>query len=118
MTDREPIWLHPNDAAARAISDGDVVRVYNDRGACLAGAHVTDAIRPGVVQLATGAWFDPIDPGEIGSLDRHGNPNVLTIDKGTSRLAQSTSAQTALVEIERYDGELPAITVFTQPEME
>ena len=117
MTDREPIWLHPNDAAARAISDGDVVRVYNDRGACLAGAHVTDAIRPGVVQLATGAWFDPIDPGEIGSLDRHGNPNVLTIDKGTSRLAQSTSAQTALVEIERYDGELPAITVFTQPAM-
>ncbi len=118
MTDREPIWLHPNDAAARAISDGDVVRVYNDRGACLAGAHVTDAVRPGVVQLATGAWFDPIDPGEIGSLDRHGNPNVLTIDKGTSRLAQSTSAQTALVEIERYDGELPAITVFTQPAME
>jgi len=44
-------------------------------------------------------------------------PNVLTIDKGTSRLAQSTSAQTALVEIERYDGELPAITVFTQPAM-
>ena len=79
---------------------------------------MTDAIRPGVVQLATGAWFDPIDPGEIGSLDRHGNPNVLTIDKGTSRLAQSTSAQTALVEIERYDGELPAITVFTQPAME
>ncbi len=117
MTDREPIWLHPSDARARAISDGDVVRVYNDRGACLAGAHITDAIRPGVVQLATGAWFDPIDPGEIGSLDRHGNPNVLTIDKGTSRLAQSTSAQTALVEIERYDGELPAITVFTQPAM-
>ena len=117
MTDREPIWLHPSDARARAISDGDVVRVYNDRGACLAGAHVTDAIRPGVVQLATGAWFDPIDPGEIGSLDRHGNPNVLTIDKGTSRLAQSTSAQTALVEIERYNGELPAITVFTQPAM-
>lgn len=115
MADREPIWLHPNDAAARAISDGAVVRVYNDRGACLAGAHVTDAVRPGVVLLATGAWFDPIDPGKIGSLDRHGNPNVLTIDKGTSRLAQSTSAQTALVEIERYDGELPAITVFTQP---
>ncbi len=115
VADREPIWLHPNDAAARAISDGDVVRVYNDRCACLAGAHVTDAVRPGVVLLATGAWFDPIDPGEIGSLDRHGNPNVLTIDKGTSRLAQSTSAQTALVEIERYEGELPAITVFTQP---
>jgi biotin/methionine sulfoxide reductase len=115
IADREPILLHPKDAEARAISDGDVVRVYNDRGACLAGAHVTDAVRPGVVQLATGAWFDPIDAGEIGSLDRHGNPNVLTIDKGTSRLGQCTSAQSALVEIERYDGKLPAITVFTQP---
>ena len=59
-----------------------MVRIYNDRGACLAGAVVTDAIRPGVIQLATGAWFDPLDPAEIGSLDKHGNPNVLTLDKG------------------------------------
>jgi hypothetical protein len=46
------------DAAARDIASGDVVRIYNGRGACLAGAVVTDAIRPGVIQLATGAWFD------------------------------------------------------------
>lgn len=34
-------------------------------------------------QKAPAAWFDPIDTGEIGSLDRHGNPNVLTIDIGS-----------------------------------
>jgi biotin/methionine sulfoxide reductase len=107
--------MHPDDATARGIADGDVVRVYNDRGACLAGALVTDAIRPGVVQLATGAWFDPDDPATIDSLDKHGNPNVLTLDKGTSKLAQSPSAQTALVDVERYDGEPPAITAFEQP---
>jgi len=56
------------DAAARGIASGDVVRIYNGRGACLAGAVVTDAIRPGVIQLATGAWFDPLDPAEVGSL--------------------------------------------------
>ena len=78
---------------------------------------MTDEIRPGVVQLATGAWFDPVQPGEVGSLDKHGNPNVLTRDKGTSKLAQSCAAQTTLVEIERLEGPLPEITVFTAPEI-
>jgi biotin/methionine sulfoxide reductase len=115
VAQREPVWLHPDDATARGIADGDVVRIHNDRGACLAGAVVTDALRPGVVQLATGAWFDPLDPAEIGSLDKHGNPNVLTLDKGTSKLAQSPTAQTTLVEVERFAGEPPPITVFDPP---
>src|SRR5436190_12255946 len=59
---REPVRIHPQDATARGISDGDIVRLYNDRGACLAGAMLSDALRPGVVQLATGAWYDPEDP--------------------------------------------------------
>jgi biotin/methionine sulfoxide reductase len=112
---RESVWIHSDDAAARGIVDGDVVRLYNDRGACLAGVVVTNAIRPGVLQLATGAWFDPLDAATIGSLDKHGNPNMLTLDKGTSKLAQCCSAQTALVEVERFGGELPEITVFLPP---
>jgi biotin/methionine sulfoxide reductase len=63
VQDREPLLIHPDDAAARGIADGAVVRVCNERGACLAGVRVTDAIRPGVVQLATGAWYDPEVPG-------------------------------------------------------
>ena len=55
---------HPSaDAAARGIRDGDIVRLYNDRGACLAGAVLSEALRPGVVQLSTGAWYDPDGPG-------------------------------------------------------
>jgi biotin/methionine sulfoxide reductase len=115
VAQREPVWINTNDAAARGISSGDVVRIYNSRGACLAGAVVTDALRPGVIQLATGAWFDPLEPAEIGSLDKHGNPNVLTLDKGTSKLAQCCVAQTALVEVERFDGTVPGITVFSPP---
>jgi biotin/methionine sulfoxide reductase len=111
---REAMWIHPADAARRGIADGDVVRVYNDRGACLAGAVVTDQVRAGVVQLATGAWYDPAD-GATGGLDAHGNPNVLTVDIGTSRLAQGPVAHTALVEVERYDSPLPAIKVFSEP---
>ena len=113
---REPIFLSPQDAASRGISTGDIVRVFNDRGALLAGATVTTAMRQGVVQLPTGAWYDPQEPGVAGSLDKHGNPNVLTLDRGTSRLTQGPSAQTALVEIERYQEALPAITAHDVPD--
>jgi biotin/methionine sulfoxide reductase len=112
---REPILIHPVDAASRGIADGDVVRVFNDRGHCLAGARVTSAIRPDVVCIATGAWFDPTVWGAPGALDKHGNVNMLTLDKGTSKLAQGPSAQTALVEVERWTGPLPAITAHVPP---
>jgi biotin/methionine sulfoxide reductase len=109
---REPVSIHPDDAAARGIRDGDVVRLYNARGACLAGARITDAVRPGVVILATGAWYDPHTPG---GLERHGNPNVLTLDKGTSRLAQGPSAHTTLVEMARAGDDLPQVGAFDAP---
>ncbi len=112
---REPIALHPSDAAARGIQEGDIVRVFNDRGETLAGATLSDATRPSVVRLATGAWYDPAEPGRIGTLDKHGNPNVLTIDRGTSKLGQGPIAHSALVEVERFVGNLPDITAFTGP---
>ena len=56
---REPVLIHPQDAAARNIHDRDVVELYNDRGRCLAGARITESIRPGCVFLWTGAWYDP-----------------------------------------------------------
>jgi len=112
---REPVWIHPTDAAVRGISDGDVVRLFNDRGTCLAGAVLTDGIAAGVVKLSTGAWWDPQEPGVPGSLDKHGNPNVLTRDRGTSSLGQGCSAQSCLVQLERYEGPVPPITAFDLP---
>ena len=112
---REPVWINPADAAARGIRDGDLVRLWNDRGQCLAGAVVGDAVRLGVVRLPTGAWYDPAEPGRVGALCRHGNPNVLTLDKGTSKLAQGPSAQTCLVDVEPWTGEPPAVGAFTPP---
>ena len=117
IRDREAMRMNPQDADARGIEAGDVVRVFNDRGATLAGVLVTDAVRPGVVVLPTGAWFDPQDPSQPRSLDTHGNPNVLTRDVGTSTLAQGTSAHSALVEVEKYHGELPEVRAFQQPRM-
>ena len=112
---REALLIHPDDAAPRGIQDGAVVRVFNDRGACLAGAVVGDGIAPGVVRLPCGAWYDPEEPGRPGSLDKHGNANVLTLDKGTSRLGQGPSAMTTLVEVETWDAEAPPVTAFQPP---
>lgn len=115
---REPVTMHPADAAARGLAAGQVVRLFNDRGACLAGLRVSDEVRPGVVQLATGAWYDPDRPGDPRALCKHGNPNVLTRDAGTSRLGQGPSAHSCLVEVEGWPGEPPPVTAFEPPVIE
>ena len=74
-------------------------------------------MRSGVVQMSTGAWFDPLEPGVPGSLCKHGNPNVLTRDMGTSQLGQGPIAHSCLVEIEPYDGDRPLITAYEPPEI-
>lgn len=112
---REPCMINSKDAAARGIKSGDVVRLFNGRGQCLAGAVVSDDIRPGVVQLQEGAWYDPMDINDANTLCKHGDANVLTRDVGSSRLAQATSAHTCLVEVEKYTGALPKVTVFDAP---
>ena len=114
ISDREPVLIHPEDANTRSISDGDVVELHNDRGSCLAGAKITSDIRQGCVFLWTGAWFDP-DFDAPQSRDRHGNPNVLTHDLRTSSLTQSPAAHSALVEIQRFKGRLPAVQAHTPP---
>ena len=112
---REPMRIHPDDAAARGIAGGDIVRLFNHRGACLAGAILTDAVRAGTVQLATGAWYDPLDPTADNPLCVHGNPNVLTRDVGTSKLAQACTGQLTVVQVERYDADPPPIRAFDPP---
>ena len=93
------------------------MRVFNQRGASLAGAVVRDVMAPGIVVLSTGAWYDPLEPGHLGSLDCHGSANVLTLDKGTSKLAQGPSVLSALVEVERFRGEAPPVKAFQPPPM-
>ncbi|WP_122532414.1 molybdopterin guanine dinucleotide-containing S/N-oxide reductase [Pseudomonas viridiflava] len=117
IREREPLTMNPKDAQARGIVEGDVIKVFNERGAFLAGVIVSDGIRPGVVQIATGAWFDPLVRGERGSLEKHGNPNVITRDVGASSLSQGCSAQTASVEIVKWDQPLPSVTAFEPPPM-
>jgi len=113
---REPLTMHPEDAVGRSISEGDVVRVFNERGGCLAGVRLSADVMRGVAQLSTGAWYDPAGPheGVPEGTCKHGNPNVLTRDRGTSRLGQGPSAHTVLVRIERIENP-PPVTAFEPP---
>jgi biotin/methionine sulfoxide reductase len=108
---REQIGMTPQDTAARDLVAGDVVRVFNDRGVCLAAVLIRHDLIDGVVQLPTGAWWDPDGPGGVC---RSGNPNVLTHDRGTSSMAQGPSTS-CLVEVEKFVGEPPAVLAHDTP---
>ena len=110
----EVVVVHPDDAAQRGIKDGDIVRVYNDRGACLCGASLSDKIKSGIILISTGAWFDP---GDAQVSCKHGNPNVLTPDRGTSQLGQGPAAHSCLVEVEAWSEDDYAITAFKPPDI-
>ncbi len=90
----EPVTMHAADAAARGLTEGQIVWLHNARGICRAELRVSDTIRPGVIQIATGAWLKP-----QGNTCLRGNPNVLTLDKGTSKLAQGPIAHSCLVKV-------------------
>jgi biotin/methionine sulfoxide reductase len=112
---REVAHMHPEDAMARGIADGDIVRLFNARGSCLAAVRLTQDIRPGVVQLPTGAWYDPVDAEEEMPLCVHGNPNVLTRDIGTSALAQGCTGQLTTVQVEPFRRNIPPIRAYDPP---
>ena len=112
---REVCTLHPDTARARGIQDGDLVRLFNQRGACLAAARLSEQLLPGVVQLPTGAWYDPVEEAPGRMLCVHGNPNVLTRDTGTSRLAQGCSGQLTVVQVQKFTGTVRAVHAFEPP---
>ncbi|RKF15378.1 Asp-tRNA(Asn)/Glu-tRNA(Gln) amidotransferase GatCAB subunit C [Roseovarius spongiae] len=114
---REKLRINPADAAKLGLKNGEIARLENDRGACLAGVEMSDLVRPGVVQLQTGAWFDPQpDPDRTAPVFCvHGNANVLTYDKGTSQLTHGCTGQIGRVAIRKWTGRAPPLRAFDPP---
>ncbi|NVJ92791.1 MAG: trimethylamine-N-oxide reductase TorA [Methylocystaceae bacterium] len=112
---REPCVIHPKDAEARGIKDGDIVRIFNDRGQILTGAIVSEDIRPSVIRVYEGGWYDPAEGGKVGSLDAYGDANCLSVGIGTSKLAQGNCGQTGIVDVEKFKGNAPEVNVFMPP---
>ena len=87
----EPLLeLHPDDAAARGITDGQLVRVFNDRGSYRCKASVGERARPGVVN-GLGVWWRKL--GVDGS-----NVNELTSQRLTD-IGRAPTFYDCLVEV-------------------
>ena len=100
-----PMRIHPNDAESRSIKDGDIVRVFNDRGSVLCIAIVTERIKPGVVHSYYGSGkYDPIEAGNPNSADRGGCVSILTPDRVLSKNAPGMAPNSCLVEVEIWKG--------------
>jgi len=102
--DWQVIRIHPVDAAARDIRNSDIVKMYNDRGAVLGIAQITERVRPGVIHSWEGSSkYDPLEPGKVGSIDRGGCVNLLTSARLMSKNAPGMAPNSCLVEIARWE---------------
>jgi trimethylamine-N-oxide reductase (cytochrome c) len=98
------IRLHPQDAEARGINNRDIVKLYNDRGAVLGIADVTERVRPGIIHsYESSALYDPLEPGKPGSVDKGGCINLVTPSRLMSQNAPGMAPNSCLVEITRWE---------------
>jgi trimethylamine-N-oxide reductase (cytochrome c) len=100
-----PVRINPADAAVRGIKNGDIVKVYNDRGAVLCIAEVTERIRPGVLHSYYGSGkYDPLEPGSPVSIDKGGCVSILTPSRMLSKNVPGMAPNSCLAEIEGWEG--------------
>ena len=93
------------DAAARGVKEGDLIRLYNDRGSVLCCAQVGQRVPPGVVHAyESSSDYDPIGtPGEVSSIDRAGCVNILTPKRPMSKTASGMANNSCLIEFEKWE---------------
>ena len=80
---RHGVWISAVDAKARGIKDGDLCRVYSDRGEALLPAYVTSRCMPGTSAVFHGGWYQTNgEPSEMNAFgqDMRGAPNILLDD--------------------------------------
>lgn len=99
QADKPCLWIHPDDAKDRGITDGEAVEIYNDRGKVQIPAKVTERIVRGVVALSEGGWYTPNRRG----VDVRGSINVLTMTHRATPLAKANPQHTNLVEVRRCE---------------
>ncbi|HIG9333392.1 TPA: DMSO/selenate family reductase complex A subunit [Klebsiella pneumoniae] len=95
---RQEVWINPLDAEKRGIKNGDMVRVFNQRGEVRLPAKVTPRIMPGVSAMGQGAWHDANMTGD--RIDHGACMNTLTTHR-PSPLAKGNPQHTNLVDIEK-----------------
>jgi trimethylamine-N-oxide reductase (cytochrome c) len=100
-----PARIHPDDAAARGIEDGDIVKLYNGRGTVLCIAVVTERVRCGVVHsYVSSANYDPLEPGNPSSPDRGGCVAILTPGRMMSKHVAGMASNSCLIDVAKWTG--------------
>ena len=97
----EPVWINPEDAEARGIKDGDIVKLFNERGTVLGGAIVWERIKPGVISQDHGARLDLITAGPDGYIDRGGANNMISPENGVSQNCWGMATSGYLVDVQK-----------------
>jgi len=98
------IRINPADAKKRGLQHGDLVKVFNDRGAVIASLQVTERVRRGTLHsYQAAAKYDPLEPGKAGSIDRGGCMNLLTPSRWVSKNAPGMACNSCLVEICKWE---------------
>ena len=112
---REPLTINAQDAKERGIKDGDLVELYNERGAIVVGAKISDKIMPGVVSIYEGAWPQLDSKGRCNN----GLINFITSSRRTSGLTQATTANTCLASLRKCtDADAGGSKAFIPPHIE
>lgn len=96
----EPLWVNPQDAVRLNLHDGDVVRMFNDRGAVLGGVRLSERVIPGALYQDHGARVDNI---VIGEFDRAGANNLICPSNTTSKNCPGEVTNSFLVNVEKVD---------------
>ena len=110
LIDGHPYWivrLNAEDAAARGIADGDLVKAFNDRGEVILAAQVTQRVAPGTVHCYESV-SDYLPLGEPGhSPDTAGCINILTPKRFVTPTSTGMAPNSCLIQVEKWSGSPP-----------
>ncbi len=97
--------MNAEDAEARGIKNGDLIKAYNERGAVIFAAQITERVPVGICHCyESSAEYQPMgEPGK--SIDRGGCLNILTSSRFLSKYASGMTTEHCLVEVEKWEGD-------------
>ena len=99
------VRISKKDADARGIAYGDIIKCFNDRGAVLGMAYVTERVKPGVIHsYESSGIYDPLEKGKPGAVDRGGCMNQLTPSRLMSQNAPGFAPNSCLIDVEKWQG--------------
>ncbi len=97
--------INPIDAETRDIAENDLIKLYNDRGAVVCAAQVSERVRPGTIHsYESCAVYAPVGKPGV-TTDRGGCVNTLTPSRMLIKKSHAMAANSCLIEVCKWNGE-------------